>query len=308
MLGKVKTVVQMIAIPFLLYHGVLFGLDRHAALGHGADHRVGDPDHLVDGLLPAEGVAGNSGPVSVDGRARIRPGDAVALRRDLVDGLRRRARRDAARAAVRLPRHPLRACRSSASRPGSTAGRRGVAGRATTVGLHLVVTGVLMQASLPRRRVGGCEGRARRRNGRAHRRIAAGADGALGRARTSRSSGQAGVDGPPVARPRVRLRRHRPRRVAKARRRGDRRSNLAFSAIALVGITVGTLYQKRFVGRCDVRSATAVQMLVRARRSALPLALARGGAFRVAPSTSSPRWPGRCVVLTLGGSSLSVSC
>ncbi len=26
MLGKVKTVVQMIAIPFLLYHGVLFGL------------------------------------------------------------------------------------------------------------------------------------------------------------------------------------------------------------------------------------------------------------------------------------------
>ena len=26
MLGKVKTVVQMIAIPFLLYHGMLFGL------------------------------------------------------------------------------------------------------------------------------------------------------------------------------------------------------------------------------------------------------------------------------------------
>ena len=26
MLGKVKTVVQMIAIPFLLYHGTLFGL------------------------------------------------------------------------------------------------------------------------------------------------------------------------------------------------------------------------------------------------------------------------------------------
>ena len=26
MLGKVKTVVQMIAIPFLLYHGILFGL------------------------------------------------------------------------------------------------------------------------------------------------------------------------------------------------------------------------------------------------------------------------------------------
>ena len=37
MLGKVKTVVQMIAIPFLLYDGTLFGADRHAALGHGAD-------------------------------------------------------------------------------------------------------------------------------------------------------------------------------------------------------------------------------------------------------------------------------
>jgi len=31
MLGKVKTVVQMVAIPFLLYHGVLFGvIDTHA--------------------------------------------------------------------------------------------------------------------------------------------------------------------------------------------------------------------------------------------------------------------------------------
>ena len=31
MLGKVKTVVQMIAIPFLLYHGMLFGIiDTHA--------------------------------------------------------------------------------------------------------------------------------------------------------------------------------------------------------------------------------------------------------------------------------------
>ena len=34
MLGKVKTVVQMIAIPFLLYHGMLFGLIDTAALGH----------------------------------------------------------------------------------------------------------------------------------------------------------------------------------------------------------------------------------------------------------------------------------
>ena len=34
MLGKVKTVVQMIAIPFLLYHGHAVRPDRHAALGH----------------------------------------------------------------------------------------------------------------------------------------------------------------------------------------------------------------------------------------------------------------------------------
>ena len=34
MLGKVKTVVQMIAIPFLLYHGTLFGLIDTQRLGH----------------------------------------------------------------------------------------------------------------------------------------------------------------------------------------------------------------------------------------------------------------------------------
>ena len=33
MLGKVKTVVQMIAIPFLLYDGTLFGLIDTAAAG-----------------------------------------------------------------------------------------------------------------------------------------------------------------------------------------------------------------------------------------------------------------------------------
>ena len=42
--------------------------------------------------------------------------------------------------------------------------------------------------------------------------------------------------------------------------------NLAFAAVALVGITIGTLYQKRFVAPCDVRSASAVQMLAGARR------------------------------------------
>ena len=56
MLGKVKTVVQLVAIPFLLYDGRLFGvIDTHAwgtVLG-----RRRRADHLVDGLLPAEGAA-----------------------------------------------------------------------------------------------------------------------------------------------------------------------------------------------------------------------------------------------------------
>jgi drug/metabolite transporter (DMT)-like permease len=37
--------------------------------------------------------------------------------------------------------------------------------------------------------------------------------------------------------------------------------NLAFAVVALLGITTGTLYQKRFVEPCDVRTASAVQML-----------------------------------------------
>ena len=33
MIGKVKTVVQMVAIPFLLFDGMLFGVHRHRRLG-----------------------------------------------------------------------------------------------------------------------------------------------------------------------------------------------------------------------------------------------------------------------------------
>jgi drug/metabolite transporter (DMT)-like permease len=38
-------------------------------------------------------------------------------------------------------------------------------------------------------------------------------------------------------------------------------ANLALALVALLGITIGTLYQKRYVAPCDVRSASAVQML-----------------------------------------------
>jgi drug/metabolite transporter (DMT)-like permease len=78
--------------------------------------------------------------------------------------------------------------------------------------------------------------------------------------------------------------------------------NLAFALIALVSITVGTLYQKRFVTPCDVRTANTVQ-LGAAFVVTLPLALLEA---------ESMRWNGELagamawsvLGLTLGGSSL----
>ncbi|MEY4653302.1 MAG: hypothetical protein RI884_1883 [Pseudomonadota bacterium] len=57
-------------------------------------------------------------------------------------------------------------------------------------------------------------------------------------------------------------------------------ANLAFAVTALVSITAGTLYQKRFVQPCDVRTANLVQ-LAAAFVVTLPLALME---------TESPRW------------------
>ncbi len=54
MIGKLKTTVQMVAIPFLLYDGRLFGADRHRRLGHLADLDCSRADGLVDGVLPAK--------------------------------------------------------------------------------------------------------------------------------------------------------------------------------------------------------------------------------------------------------------
>jgi drug/metabolite transporter (DMT)-like permease len=78
--------------------------------------------------------------------------------------------------------------------------------------------------------------------------------------------------------------------------------NLSFAVLALLSITAGTLYQKRFVRPCDVRSANTVQ-LAAALLVTLPLALAEAEAMR---------WNGELVGamawsvlgLTLGGSSL----
>ena len=76
----------------------------------------------------------------------------------------------------------------------------------------------------------------------------------------------------------------------------------AFAVGALVSITVGTLYQKRFVQPCDVRTANTVQLLA-AMLVTLPFALSE---------TETMRWNSELVGamawsvlgLTLGGSSL----
>jgi drug/metabolite transporter (DMT)-like permease len=79
-------------------------------------------------------------------------------------------------------------------------------------------------------------------------------------------------------------------------------SNLAMAVFALCCITVGTLYQKRFVAACDVRTANSVQLLA-ALLVTLPFA---------AGETEPMVWHHDLVValawsvlvLTLGGSSL----
>jgi drug/metabolite transporter (DMT)-like permease len=78
--------------------------------------------------------------------------------------------------------------------------------------------------------------------------------------------------------------------------------NLSFAAIALLSITIGTLYQKRFVAPCDVRSANAVQ-LGAALLVTLPLALLEPEAMQWNSQLAwAMAWS--VVGLTLGGSSL----
>jgi len=78
--------------------------------------------------------------------------------------------------------------------------------------------------------------------------------------------------------------------------------NLSFAVAALLSITLGTLYQKRFVAPCDVRSANAVQLSA-ALLLTLPLALLETEAMRW---NAELRWAmaWSVLALTLGGSSL----
>ncbi len=79
-------------------------------------------------------------------------------------------------------------------------------------------------------------------------------------------------------------------------------ANLAMSLFALFSITIGTLYQKRFVAPCDVRTANTVQ-LIAAFAATLPLALLEDESIRLHPELiGAMAWS--VLVLTLGGSSL----
>ena len=78
--------------------------------------------------------------------------------------------------------------------------------------------------------------------------------------------------------------------------------NLSLAVFALVGITVGTLYQKRFVAPCDVRSASAVQLLAAFAVTAPLAALETEPIVWHAHMVGAMAWS--VLVLTLGGSSL----
>lgn len=79
-------------------------------------------------------------------------------------------------------------------------------------------------------------------------------------------------------------------------------TNLALAVFALFSITIGTLYQKRFVRSNDVRTATFVQ-LVAAFAVTAPLALLEQEAMRWHPElVGALAWS--VLGLTLGGSSL----
>ena len=79
-------------------------------------------------------------------------------------------------------------------------------------------------------------------------------------------------------------------------------ANLALAVGALFSITVGTLYQKRFLAPCDVRTANLLQ-LAAALVVTLPLAWLETEAIRwTAQLTGALAWS--VLALTLGGSSL----
>jgi drug/metabolite transporter (DMT)-like permease len=78
--------------------------------------------------------------------------------------------------------------------------------------------------------------------------------------------------------------------------------NMPLAVMALLSITVGTLYQKKFVKPCDVRTANSVQLMAAALVT-LPLAWLQSWDFELnEQSAFALGWS--VLVLTIGGSSL----
>ena len=81
-----------------------------------------------------------------------------------------------------------------------------------------------------------------------------------------------------------------------------RMANLMLAMGALISITVGTLYQKRYLQPCDVRAASLVQLMA-ALAATLPLALLESEPMRwQVELAGAMAWS--VLVLTLGGGSL----
>jgi len=78
---------------------------------------------------------------------------------------------------------------------------------------------------------------------------------------------------------------------------------MGLALVALFSITIGTLYQKRFVAPCDVRTASAVQQIA-ALAITLPLALLLEAEPVVWTGESVAAMAWSVLALTLGGSSL----
>ena len=289
----------MVAIPFLLFDGTLFGVIDTRLWGTLLIWVAAVLTDLVDGLLPAEGAARDPGQGAMTHarrRSRRRPRCCAAMPGVFVliwstgfivarygmphaPPMKFLALRYALSVAV------LSACGSRS--PARLAAR---AGAVAAPGGHRRADA----CRLPGRRLGGGQG-------------AASAAGTVGADRRP----AAGADGAVARRPRQRPQARRPRAsgsvwrwawpawcwwcgASSGVRRGRRRSTWRWRCRRCCRITVGTLYQKRHVA--------AVRCAHRQRRAdccaALVVTAAAGAAGDRAPSTGTPtcsaRWPGRC--------------